>query len=77
MALGALLLSTLILTVLLAHRSRRPAGTGSGVAATQARSVAPFTGVDLAGYNSRPKPTLHARGESVEKRYRGHRCRSP
>jgi hypothetical protein len=31
--------------------SSSPGGTGSGVAATQARSLAPFTGVDLAGEN--------------------------
>jgi hypothetical protein len=30
---------------------RSPAGTGSGVAATQARSFPPFTGVDLTGEN--------------------------
>jgi hypothetical protein len=34
------------------HSSSSPAGTGSGVAATQARSVPPFTGVDLAGENN-------------------------
>ena len=29
-----------------------PSGTGSGVAATQVRSVGPFTGVELAGDNN-------------------------
>ena len=46
--LGALLLAG----VLVARSADRPAGTGSGVAATQARSVRPFTGVDLAGANN-------------------------
>jgi hypothetical protein len=34
------------------HSSSSPAGTGSGVAATQARSLPPFTGVSLAGDNN-------------------------
>jgi len=34
------------------HDTTSPAGTGSGVAATQARSLPPFTGVDLAGGNN-------------------------
>jgi hypothetical protein len=56
MALGALLL-TAILMVLLFDRiffqdTSSPAGTGSGDAATQARSLPPFTGVDLAGANN-------------------------
>ena len=54
-ALAALLLAA-ILSALLVDRifysSRSPAGAGSGVAATQARSLAPFTGVDLAGDNN-------------------------
>jgi hypothetical protein len=45
---------TAILIALLVDRiffqsSTSPAGTGSGVAATQARSLPPFTGVDLVG----------------------------
>jgi hypothetical protein len=56
MALGVLLLIA-ILTALLVDRlffesSSSPAGKGSGVAATQARSLPPFTGVELAGYNN-------------------------
>jgi hypothetical protein len=54
-AVAALLLAA-ILGVLLSDRifygSSRPGGTGSGVASTQARSVSPFTGVDLAGANN-------------------------
>ena len=55
-ALGVLLLIA-ILTALLVdriffHSSTSPAGTGSGVAATQARALPPFTGVDLAGENN-------------------------
>jgi hypothetical protein len=55
-ALGGLLL-TAILMALLVDRiffddTSSPAGTGSGVAATQARSLAPFTGLDLAGANN-------------------------
>jgi hypothetical protein len=34
------------------HSSSSPAGTGSGVASTQTRSLAPFTGVELAGANN-------------------------
>ena len=53
----AFLLLAAILVVLLVdriffHSSSSPAGTGSGVAATQARSLAPFTGVELAGDNN-------------------------
>ncbi len=56
MALGALLL-TAILMALLVDRvffrdTSTPAGTGSGDAATQARSLPPFTGVALAGANN-------------------------
>jgi Putative auto-transporter adhesin, head GIN domain len=55
-ALGALLL-TGILIALLVDRiffpgSSSPPGTGSGVATTQARSLPPFTAVDLAGENN-------------------------
>ena len=54
-AFAALLLAA-ILVALLVDRiffsSSRPAGAGSGVAATQARSVPSFTGVDLAGDNN-------------------------
>ena len=52
----AVLLLAAILIALLVDRvfssSSSSAGTGSGVAATQARSLAPFTGVDLAGENN-------------------------
>jgi hypothetical protein len=56
MALGALLLIA-ILVALLVNRiffpsSSSRSGTGSGVAATQARSVPPFTGVALTGANN-------------------------
>ena len=55
-ALGVLLLSAILLALLVDRiffeSSSSPAGTGSGVAATQARSVPPFTGVDLAGDNN-------------------------
>jgi len=50
-----LLLAAIVVAVLV-HRVVRsssiPVGTGSGVAATQARSLPPFTGVDLAGDNN-------------------------
>ena len=55
-ALGVLLLSAMLLALLVDRiffqSSSSPAGTGSGVAATQVRSVRPFTGVDLAGDNN-------------------------
>jgi Putative auto-transporter adhesin, head GIN domain len=54
-AFAALLLAAILLTLLLDRiffSSSSPAGTGSGVAATQARSVPSFTGVDLAGENN-------------------------
>jgi hypothetical protein len=56
-ALGAIavLLLAAILVVLLVDRvffEHSPAGTGSGVAATDVRSVSRFTGVDLAGLNN-------------------------
>ncbi len=54
-ALAVLLLAA-ILALLLVDRvfssSSRPVGTGSGVAATQARSLAPFTGIELGGDNN-------------------------
>ena len=54
-AMGALLLAA-ILVVLLVNRvffdRTSPAGTGSGVASTQARSASRFTAVDLAGFNN-------------------------
>jgi Putative auto-transporter adhesin, head GIN domain len=54
-AFAAVLLAA-ILIALLAYRifneSSSPAGTGSGAAATQARSLAPFTGVELVGENN-------------------------
>jgi hypothetical protein len=56
MALGVLLLIAILVALLVDRTffqsSSRPAGTGSGVAATQARSLLPFTGVDLAGDNN-------------------------
>jgi hypothetical protein len=70
-ALGVLVLIAIV-TALLVDRiffpsTSSPAGTGSGVAATQARSVAPFTGVELAGDNNvivqvgaRQSVTVHA-----------------
>jgi hypothetical protein len=55
-ALGACLLAAILLALVVDRiffrSSSSPAGTGSGVAATQTRSVPPFTGVDLAGYNN-------------------------
>ncbi len=56
MALGALLLTAILMMLLVDriffHDTSSPAGTGSGVAATQARSLPPFTGLDLAGGNN-------------------------
>ena len=53
---GGVLLLTLLVTLVVDRaffaNSSTPAGTGSGNAATQSRSVAPFTGVDLAGANN-------------------------
>ena len=54
-AFAALLLAAILVALLLDRiffGSSSPAGTGSGVAATQARSVPSFTGVDLAGENN-------------------------
>ena len=55
-ALAVLLLSAILLALLVDRmvfqNSSTTAGTGSGVAATQARSVPSFTGVDLAGANN-------------------------
>lgn len=55
-ALGALLLAAILMALLVDriffHDTSSPAGTGSGVAATQARSLPPFTGLDLAGANN-------------------------
>src|SRR4051794_571596 len=53
----AVLLLSAILIALLVDRiffqsSSSSAGAGSGVAATQARSLAPFTGVELSGENN-------------------------
>jgi hypothetical protein len=56
MALGLLLLGAILIAVLVDRiffdSSSSPAGTGSGVAATQARSVPPFSGVELDGDNN-------------------------
>ena len=55
-ALGALVLTAILMALLVDriffHETSSPAGTGSGVAATQARSLPPFTGLDLAGGNN-------------------------
>ena len=54
-AIAALLIAAILLALLVDRifsGSSSPAGTGSGVAATQARSVPSFTGVDLAGENN-------------------------
>jgi hypothetical protein len=71
MALGVLLLIAILIALLVDRiffeSSSSPAGTGSGVAATQARSLPPFTGVELAGDNNvivqagaRQAVTVHA-----------------
>jgi spore coat protein U-like protein len=56
LALGGLLLIAILIALLVDriffHSSSSPAGTGSGVAAAQARSLPPFTGVELAGDNN-------------------------
>jgi hypothetical protein len=70
-AFGALLVSAILIALvvdrLFFHSSSSPAGTGSGVTATQARSVPAFTRVDLAGANNvivrvgaRRSVTVHA-----------------
>ncbi len=53
-ALAALLLAAVLIALLVDRLTSgsTPVGTGSGVAATQARSVPPFTGVELAGANN-------------------------
>jgi Putative auto-transporter adhesin, head GIN domain len=51
-ALGVLLMTALLLDRTFFHSSSSPAGTGSGVAARQARSLPPFTRVELAGNNN-------------------------
>ena len=54
-ALGVLLLAAILIALLVDRvffSSSSPAGTGSGVAATQARSLPPFTAVDLTGINN-------------------------
>jgi hypothetical protein len=56
LALGALVLIVILATLAVDRSffqdSSSPAGTGSGVAATQARAVPPFTAVELAGANN-------------------------
>lgn len=56
LTVSGVLLAAAILIAWLVHRifnsSSIPPGTGSGVAATQARSLPPFAGVDLAGGNN-------------------------
>jgi hypothetical protein len=49
--LAAILVMLLVDRVFFAHTST-PAGTGSGVASTQARPASRFTAVDLAGFNN-------------------------
>jgi hypothetical protein len=55
-AFGAFLLMAILVSLLVDRiffaSSSSPAGKGSGVAATQARSLPPFTGVELAGDNN-------------------------
>jgi hypothetical protein len=54
-ALGVLLLAAILIALLVDrvfYSSSSPAGTGSGIASTQARSLPPFTGVDLAASNN-------------------------
>jgi hypothetical protein len=50
LALAAILIALLVDGTF--DSSSSPAGKGSGIAATPARSLAPFTGVDLAGDNN-------------------------
>ena len=52
MALGVLLLMVLVVDRIFFHASSTPAGTGSGVAKSQARALPPFTTVDLVGANN-------------------------
>jgi Putative auto-transporter adhesin, head GIN domain len=56
MALGVLLLVAILIALLVDRiffdSSSSPAGTGSGVASTQARSLPPFNRVDLSGANN-------------------------
>jgi hypothetical protein len=77
MALGVLLIA--IVVALLVDRiffrsSSSPAGTGSGVAATQTRPLPPFTRVELAGGNNvvvhvgaRPSVLVHADSNLLER----------
>jgi len=55
-ALGVLLLVAILIALVVDRiffdSSSSPGGTGSGVAARQARSLPPFTGVELAGENN-------------------------
>jgi hypothetical protein len=51
-ATGAVLLIAIVLLFVELRGSSTPAGTGSGVGATQTRALAPFTGVTLAGANN-------------------------
>ena len=57
-AIAVLLLAAILVVLVVLvdrvffHSSSSPAGTGSGVASTQTRSLAPFTGVELAGANN-------------------------
>jgi len=52
MVLGVLLLIVLVIDRIFFDSSSTPAGTGSGVAATQARPLPPFTAIDLVGANN-------------------------
>jgi hypothetical protein len=51
-ALTALVVAATVVALLVAHTSGTAPAIGSGVPATQARPLAPFTGVDLAGANN-------------------------
>ena len=52
LALGVFLLIALLVDRIFFESSTSPEGAGSGVAATQSRSLPPFTGVELTGDNN-------------------------
>ncbi|HEY7622591.1 MAG TPA: DUF2807 domain-containing protein [Solirubrobacteraceae bacterium] len=52
LAVGVLLLMTLVIDRIFFDSSSTPAGTGSGVAKTQVRELPPFSAIDLAGANN-------------------------
>lgn len=54
-AIGLLLLAAILIALIvdgIFFRSSTPVGTGSGVSAAQARTLPPFTGVEIAGANN-------------------------